>query len=62
MKMIYSWWVNSNISSWLQLPARFPGRENGGRRLQQLTQEEVDVDSALEDPRWMGFYDVEMEF
>eukprot|EP00435_Cladocopium_sp_Y103_P060511 s296_g22.t1 len=34
--------------------ALFPGRENGGRRLQQLTQTEMDLDSQLEDPprRW----------
>lgn len=29
--------------------ALFPGRENGGRRLQQLTQTEMDLDSQLED-------------
>ena len=58
-KIIYNWWVNSLRS---RLQALFPGRDNGGRRLQQLTQTEVDVDATLEDPWRMGFYDVKMRF
>lgn len=45
-----------------RLQAVFPGRDNGGRRLQQLTQTEVDADAMLEDPWRMGFYDVKMRF